>query len=148
MRFARIIAASSFLLSLVAASVVSQAQQAGRSDPVLLPAPRRIERLDGAQATAGVFRALGVTATVGRPLIADDERAGADPVLVLSHRLWQSRFGGDPSVVGRQVDLDGRSRRIVGVLGMNMPAKVMRSRVLVESCTPWDEALATARADG
>ncbi len=80
---------------------------------------RGAERLDGAQATAGLFRALGVTAVAGRPLIADDERAGADPVLVLTHRLWQSRFGGDPSVVGRQVDLDGRSRRIVGVLEAN-----------------------------
>ena len=80
---------------------------------------RGAERLDGAQATSGVFSALGVTATLGRPLIADDERAGADPVVVLTHRLWQSRFGGDPSIVGRQVDLDGRSRRIAGVLEAN-----------------------------
>ncbi len=80
---------------------------------------RGTERLDGAQATAGLFRALGVTAALGRPLTADDERAGAEPVLVLTHRLWQSRFGGDPSVIGGQVDLDGRSRRIVGVLEAN-----------------------------
>ena len=87
-----------------------------RSVAATLRDARGAERLDGAQATAGVFRALGVTAMLGRPLTAEDERAGADPVVVLTHRLWQSRFGADPSVVGRQVELDGRSRRIVGVL--------------------------------
>jgi len=77
------------------------------------------ERLDGAHATAGVFRALGVVPRIGRTLNKDDERAGAEPVLLLTHRLWQARFGGDPSVIGRQVLLDGRGRRIVGVLELN-----------------------------
>jgi NADPH-dependent 2,4-dienoyl-CoA reductase/sulfur reductase-like enzyme len=61
--------------------------------------------------------------------------------------------GDDVEVVAGSIDdrrftaLYGRAGRVVGVLGMNMPAKVMRSRALVESCTPWDEAVAAARAD-
>src|SRR5690606_15633069 len=45
----------------------------------------------------------------------DDVQLGASPVVVLSHAYWRSRFGGDPNVVGRVLDINGRSLTIVGV---------------------------------
>lgn len=74
------------------------------------------ERLSIARVTASLFSALGVDAAVGRTFVADEDVPGQDDVVVLGHGLWQRRFGGDPSVVGRAVRLDGRSRRVVGVM--------------------------------
>jgi predicted permease len=74
------------------------------------------DRLEGAQVTAGVITALRLTTTRGRLLTADDERAGAAPVVLLTHRLWQSRFGADADIIGRSVQVDGRDRSVVGVL--------------------------------
>ncbi len=77
------------------------------------------ERIQAYQVTANTFGLLGVDALHGRPLIADDGRAGAADVVVLSHGLWQRRFGGSPSIVGQRVALDGRAYTVVGV----MPAR-------------------------
>lgn len=74
------------------------------------------ERLSIALVTANLFSALGVDAAVGRTFVADEDVPGRDDVVVLGHGLWQRRFGGDPSVVGRTMRLDGRSRRVVGVM--------------------------------
>lgn len=64
----------------------------------------------------GFFPLLGMSPSLGRTLTAEEERPGADRVLVLSHRLWQSRFGGDPNIVGTRVALDGRSVAVAGVM--------------------------------
>ena len=70
----------------------------------------------GELVTGGYYRTLGVSPAVGRLLDDDDVRnAGADPVCVLGHGLWQRAFGGDPGVVGRTVFLNGRGYRVVGV---------------------------------
>ncbi len=66
--------------------------------------------------TANYFRALGVTAAVGRVFDAgDSEQAGAAPVMVLSHHFWMRRFNGDPSVVGQAVRVNNVPLTIVGV---------------------------------
>jgi putative ABC transport system permease protein len=57
-----------------------------------------------------------VSALLGRHLAADDERPGAPPVLVIGHEVWRTRFGGDSSVVGRQVRIDETFHTIVGVM--------------------------------
>ena len=75
-----------------------------------------VERLAGAYATAGVFEALGVSAAIGRTVSTADDRPGAPAVLMISHRLWQSRFGGATDVIGRAVDLNGQTRSVVGVM--------------------------------
>jgi len=59
-------------------------------------------RIAGQEFTAGVGEGLGVPPVLGRWFTADEERR-ADPVMVISHRLWQRRFGGAPDIVGRQV---------------------------------------------
>jgi putative ABC transport system permease protein len=73
------------------------------------------EQITGVSATGEIFRVLRTKPALGRLISPEDERAGGSPSLVISHGLWQRRFGGDPSVVGRHVKLDGRDREIVGV---------------------------------
>src|SRR5262249_17462977 len=74
------------------------------------------ERLQGLRVSADLFETLGVGAALGRTLRPDDDRPGAPRVAVLTHRLWQRRFGSDPAVVGAPVVLDGASFTVVGVL--------------------------------
>jgi putative ABC transport system permease protein len=74
------------------------------------------ERVTGRAVTASLHDVLGVTPRLGRPLIPADNEPDAEPVVLLSHGLWQSRFGADPEVVGRTVVMNGTSREIVGVM--------------------------------
>ena len=74
------------------------------------------ERLRGSAVTADFFRVLGVQPALGRPFTADDELGNGPPPVLLSYGLWQERFGGDRSIVGRAVDVDGIPATIVGVL--------------------------------
>ncbi|HEV3197339.1 MAG TPA: ABC transporter permease [Bryobacteraceae bacterium] len=74
------------------------------------------ERIEGLKVTAGFFPILGVNAAVGRTFLPEDERPGSDRVAILSHSLWQRRFGGDPGVVGRTVLVEGQPYVVVGVL--------------------------------
>ena len=84
------------------------------------------ERLRGTAASSGLFEVLGVQPQLGRTFGAAEDRRGGDVrVAVLSDALWQRRFGADPAVVGRTIDLDGVRRRVVGVLppGRGFPAE-------------------------
>ena len=75
------------------------------------PEPMKI-----AEMTPSGFRVARVAPLLGRYLVDDDERIGASLVLVIGYDVWQNRFGGDPSVLGREVRLDGRVHTIVGVM--------------------------------
>ena len=71
----------------------------------------------GAIVTGNFFDVLGVRAQLGRVISAEDDKTpGGHPVAVISHGLWQRRFGGDQSVVGRQLLLNGNVFTVVGVL--------------------------------
>ena len=74
------------------------------------------ERLRGTAVTADFFRVLGVQPAIGRPFTADDELRAGPQAVILSYGLWQERFGGDRSIVGRAVDVDGVPAMVVGVL--------------------------------
>ena len=65
--------------------------------------------------TANHFDMLGVRPFIGRMLQPTDDRPGAERVVVLSHRMWRSDFGGDPAVVGRSLQLRGQAYTVVGV---------------------------------
>ncbi|HEX7314710.1 MAG TPA: ABC transporter permease [Pyrinomonadaceae bacterium] len=68
------------------------------------------------QAVSGNYYAgLGVQALLGRTLTDGDDEAGAGPVAVLSHRYWQRRFGGDPGIIGKQINLNKVAFTVVGV---------------------------------
>jgi putative ABC transport system permease protein len=66
--------------------------------------------------TAGFFPTLGVQPLIGRWFTEDEDRSGANLVAVMSHKLWQDRFGGNTSVLGQQVTISGRLFTIIGVM--------------------------------
>jgi putative ABC transport system permease protein len=74
------------------------------------------QRVLGSYASAGLFPMLAVHLAAGRYFVPEEDRAGSSPVVMLSHRLWQSRFGGDPAVVGRTITLDNQRYTVTGVL--------------------------------
>jgi putative ABC transport system permease protein len=74
------------------------------------------QRVLGGYASASLLPMLGVQMAAGRPFRPEEDRAGSAPVVILTHRLWQSRFGADPGVVGRVVSLDNERYTVVGVL--------------------------------
>jgi putative ABC transport system permease protein len=73
------------------------------------------ERLSGAHSSASLFEVLGVQPMLGRTYSREEDQGGA-MVVVLSHRLWQRRFGAERDVVGRTIMLNGASRQVIGVM--------------------------------
>ena len=73
------------------------------------------ERLLGAAVSADYFPLLRVKPVLGRVFTRDDDKPGAAPVIVLSDGLWQRRFGGDPNIIGREVNIGGTTT-VVGIL--------------------------------
>jgi putative ABC transport system permease protein len=74
------------------------------------------ELVSGEQVTANYFSVLGVGAEVGRSFTSDDGQFGHENVAVISDGLWHRKYGGDASVLGKSVTLDGKTYSIVGVL--------------------------------
>ena len=74
------------------------------------------ERLLSLSATADFFPLLDVAPARGRVFKSEEFEPNADNVIVLSDRFWASRFGGDPNVIGRKIQLDGKTVEIVGVM--------------------------------
>jgi putative ABC transport system permease protein len=70
----------------------------------------------GALVTGGFFEVLGVEPLLGRAFTRADDRNGAEDVLVISHGLWQRRYGGSPDAIGRRVTLTERPFTIIGVM--------------------------------
>ncbi len=89
---------------------------AAQTESVALVGDGAPEDVRAALVTADLLPLFGAWATAGR-LLAGDDFAERRDVVVLSHALWQSRWGGDPSVLGTPIDLDGKQRTVVGVLG-------------------------------
>ncbi|MGE3274468.1 MAG: ABC transporter permease [Vicinamibacterales bacterium] len=84
--------------------------------PINLTDVDRPERLLGRYVTANLFDVLGVRPALGRTFVGDDDRYGAEPVVIISDRLWRTHFGGDPGMLGRQLRLDDIPTTVVGVL--------------------------------
>ena len=74
------------------------------------------ERVGAAGVTAGFFETLGVTPLLGRTLAPDEEAPGRPPVALISHGLWQRRFGGDPALLGKGVSINGDKHTVIGIL--------------------------------
>ena len=74
------------------------------------------QRIQAGYATSSLFPMLGLSPVVGRSFSPEEDRAGSTPVVMLGHSLWQSRFGADPSIVGRSIDLDDHRYTVIGVL--------------------------------
>jgi putative ABC transport system permease protein len=108
---------------------------AGQGDP---------EQVASDMVSTNFFRTLGVAPALGRGFLEEEGRTGAADVAVLSHRLWQRRFAGDPGVVGRAVSLNGRPYAVVGVAPAGF--RFMRD-VDVWTPLPVDEPNAPRRAE-
>ena len=74
------------------------------------------ERLLGLAATADFFPMMGVPPALGRVFKPEEFEPGADDVIVLTDRFWTRRFGSDPTIVGRKIQLDGKTVEVVGVM--------------------------------
>jgi putative ABC transport system permease protein len=79
----------------------------GRAEP---------ERIEGARVTASFFSVLGVAPILGRSFLPNEDKPGAAPTVIISHGLWQRRFGADPNIVGQRLALDGADYTVLGVL--------------------------------
>jgi putative ABC transport system permease protein len=73
-------------------------------------------RLTGTLVSAELFSILGTRAALGRTFLSGEDLAGRDHPVILSHALWQQRFGSDPAIIGRSIALDGVGRQVIGVM--------------------------------
>jgi putative ABC transport system permease protein len=89
------------------------------------------ERLDGQQVSANFFRVLGVRPALGRDFQPSDDVFQGAKVVILSNGLWRRRFGGDESIIGRAVQLNGTTYTVIGV----MPSSF--ENVLASSSEAW-----------
>jgi putative ABC transport system permease protein len=93
----------------------------GKADPV---------HLTGAVVSANMFSVLGVPPAMGRDFIPDEDKPlGTGLPIILSHRLWQSRLGSDPKIVGQSLILDGKPFTVVGVMPAGFQFPVRRTAV-------------------
>lgn len=89
------------------------------------------ERLSGQRVSANYFRLLGIPPATGRDFIEEEDRPGGDNVVILSHSLWQRRFGGAPDVVGSTIRLGDLPYRVIAI----MPAAF--ENVLLPAADAW-----------
>jgi predicted permease len=93
-------------------------------------------RLTGRYVSAGHFAVFGVQPLLGRDFRPEEDRAGADRVLLLSHAAWRTHFGADPAIVGRTLWLDNEAHEVIGVLPPG-PFDRQRERPLAEPASFW-----------
>ena len=91
------------------------------------------ERISVARTSGNLAQVLGVVPMLGRAYSEDDAKPGRPPVILLGHRLWMSRFGGDASVVGKPVRIDGTPYTVLGVL----PPEVRWPESGTQAWIPW-----------
>jgi predicted permease len=95
------------------------------------------ERVPAKQVSAAFFRVLGVKPILGRTFLASEDRAGGNRVAVISHSLWETRYGRNSGILGTTIILDGKDYTIIGVL----PAGFRFSTTPEEVWTPLAEYL-------
>ena len=96
----------------LAAEVGWRTTLTGGDEPLSIP---------GARVSAHYFDIFGTKPALGRTFLPDEDQPGRDHVVLLSHRLWESRFGADTAVLGRDILLDGEAHTVVGILRRGGP---------------------------
>ena len=96
-----------------------------KSDFFILTGAGDPARLDGLRASAGFFPALGVQPVLGHAFTIEEDQPGHEHEVLLSYSLWRDRFGGDPGILGRAVELNGDAYTVTGVMpaGFAFPRK-------------------------
>jgi len=90
-------------------------------------------RIFGVQVTANCFSTLGVSPVIGRAFLPEEDRPGANHVIVATDELWHSRFGGDPHFLGSTITLDNEKYRVVGIMppGFQSPSQFNYNEALM-----------------
>src|SRR6478672_3149702 len=83
-----------------------------QTSPILTGGEGEPERLPGAVVMGDLFTALGVEPALGRKFLPEEMEAGKNRVVILSHALWQRRFGGDPNIIGQQIEISGNANTV------------------------------------
>jgi len=87
-----------------------------RGGNVTVQGPTGPQRISILRVTSDLFRVLGVNPTLGRSFTAEEDTPGKNTVMILSDGMWRSRFGGDPAILGKAIDVDGQPIVVVGVM--------------------------------
>jgi putative ABC transport system permease protein len=95
------------------------------------------ERVDLSTVTANFFPLLGVTPALGRHFTAEEEALNGPKVVMVSHRLWQRRYGGDPSLVGRTIQVDGIGHTVIGILPASFRLLLPSEAFMVTDAEVW-----------
>ena len=88
----------------------------GRRSLTISDGAGEAERYEGAAISWNLFEILGTPPVLGRAFVPGDDRPGAEPVVMLGHELWQSRYGADRSIAGRTISINGRPHTVIGVM--------------------------------
>ena len=127
--------------------VFSEMAAADEYHSATLTGQRESDLVRSASVSANYFDVLGVTAQIGRTFAAGEDQSGQEHEVVLSHQLWERRFGADPSIVGHTIRLNHENYTVVGV----MPKSFQMMGFLPELWTPLvitpDDRTAAAHKD-
>ena len=113
----------------VAGYLTRQVTLTGEGEPLRLPA---------AAVSPNLVTVLGATPRLGRPLGEGDDVARDGAVVLIAERLWRTRFGGDPGIVGRRIDVDGTARTVVGVMPGDFAFPAVETQLWVPMPAPTD----------
>src|SRR5436190_15961064 len=91
------------------------------------------ERVPATIVTASMFKVLGVPPLRGRYFVEEEDRPNADPVVIISYELWQRMFAGNPALVGKRVQIQGRLRTVVGIMPPGFDLHDNKTQVWVPS---------------
>ena len=97
-------------------NTVFEALSVERSAGLALTGEGEPVRLTSKLVSPDYFQAFGVDAAIGRTFLEGEDAPGSTPVVVLSHAAWQTRFGADRNILGRQINLDNAGHTVVGIL--------------------------------
>jgi putative ABC transport system permease protein len=81
---------------------------------------RPAEQFNGTYGSANLFQLIGQRPLIGRDFAAADDNPGAEPVMILANGLWKNRYGSDPSIVGRTINVNSRAATVIGVMPPDM----------------------------
>ena len=99
------------------------------------------ERIATLSVTTNFFPTLGASPALGRNFLPEEEQAGKNHVVLVSHGLWQRRFGGDPQLIGRTIQLSGESYTVVGIMPPHFPftrrTELWVPMILDAAVQPW-----------
>ncbi len=102
---------SGHILEGIAAGTFRSLNLTGMGDP---------ERIAGAAVSANLFPLLGIEPILGRSFLPEEDRAGGRRVVLLGHGYWNSRFGGDASIVGKTLTLNNEAYEVIGVMSRGL----------------------------